>query len=178
MFMVIQAYHEQNFLQSSRYAIHAYHYLRISSFPTVPSGRIIGPCHLEKSSTFPFLLLLHLHAALPFDVAKRRNGKRREKKNHGEKDASFVTRARREHFSIRFLQLAIISSPSSLLIIRRDTSRRGTGAKVLSSRVCPGYRCFQASSRSRLSRCAVSSVLLTLFQLQVSWEGLWTGRYT
>ena len=53
MFMVIQAHHEQNFLQSSRYAIHAYHYLRISSFPTVPSGRIIGPCHLEKSSTFP-----------------------------------------------------------------------------------------------------------------------------
>lgn len=98
MFMVIQAHHEQNFLQSSRYAIHAYHYLRISSFPTVPSGRIIGPCHLEKSSTFPLLLLLHLHlhAALPFDVAKRRNGKRREKKNHGEKDDLVVRYTREE----------------------------------------------------------------------------------
>lgn len=97
MFMVIQAHHEQNFLQSSRYAIHAYHYLRISSFPTVPSGRIIGPCHLKKSSTFPLLLLLlHLHAALPFDVAKRRNGKRREKKNHGEKDDRVVRYTREE----------------------------------------------------------------------------------
>lgn len=81
MFMVIQAHHEQNFLQSSRYAIHAYHYLRISSFPTVPSGRIIGPCHLEKSSTFP----LPPPLPPPRCPSRRSQKERTEKEERGEK---------------------------------------------------------------------------------------------
>lgn len=97
------------------------------------------------------LLLLLLHVAL-LDVAKKKEQKKkRERKNHERRTTMFVARRKRERFSIRFLQLAIISSPSSpLLIIRRDTAVDGS-AKVLSSRSCPGHRCFEASSRSTLS---------------------------
>lgn len=97
------------------------------------------------------LLLLLLHVAL-LDVAKKKEQKKkREGKNHERRTTMFVARRKRERFSIRFLQLAIISSPSSpLLIIRRDTAVDGS-AKVLSSRGCPGHRCFEASSRSTLS---------------------------
>lgn len=95
--------------------------------------RTIGPCHLEKSSTFPtpssFTLL---------DVAKKKKKKEEKsrERRHGDERRTIVSK--REHFSIRFLPLAIISSPSSLLIIRRDTSGRGRVQKYCRVAFAPG----------------------------------------